>query len=142
MPINKSVEANRFVNARMTVLGESAGRFGIGTLSEKSLHGILKYYIEPNAEYHEVEFLGSVADIKRDGEIVEIQTRSLERLSAKLEKFLAVMPVRVVYPLPYEKYISVIDKRTGEIISRRKSPKRSSPSDAIIELRKIRKFLG
>ena len=126
----------------MTVLGESAGRSGIGTLSEKSLHGILKYYIEPNAEYHEVEFLGSVADIKREGEIVEIQTRSLERLSEKLEKFLAVMPVRVVYPLPYEKYISVIDKRTGEIISRRKSPKRSSPSDAIIELRKIRKFLG
>ena len=142
MPINKSIEAVRFVNARMAVLGESVSPCGIGTLSEKSLHSILKYYIEPSPEYHEVEFLGSVADIKREGEIVEIQTRSLERLAPKLEKFLAVMPVRVVYPLPYEKYISVIDKRTGEVLSRRKSPKRSSPADAIIELRKIRKFLG
>ncbi|MBQ8720314.1 MAG: hypothetical protein IJY65_04715 [Clostridia bacterium] len=141
MQINKSVDALRFIEARATVLGESASPGGIGTLSEKSLHGILKYYIEPNSDFHEVEFLGSVADIKREWGIVEIQTRSLERLAPKLEKFLAVMPVRVVYPLPYEKYISLIDKESGEIISRRKSPKRSTPADAIIELRKIKKYL-
>ena len=47
----------------------------IGRLGEKMLHRTLKYYLEPDRSYHEVDLLGSVADIKRGDRIIEIQTR-------------------------------------------------------------------
>ena len=142
MQISEKIDLPRFLEARATVLEERACHSGIGTLFEKSLHGILKYYIEPDPAYHEVKLCGSIADIKRGDTVVEIQTRSLERLCPKLDKFLSVADVRIVYPLPYEKRISLIDKDSGEIISRRKSPKRASAADAIIELRKIKSYLS
>lgn len=132
----------RFMNARLLVLSESGESGGIGRLAEKSLHKTLKYYIEPNAEYHEVKFLGSVADIMRDGAIYEIQTRGCEKLRAKLLKFLANAKVTVVLPLCENKSVAWIDKETGEILKSHKSPKKEGLFDAIFELSKIREFLS
>ena len=55
--------------------------------------------------------------------------------------FLNEYQVRVVYPMPYEKYLSWIEPETGDITSRRKSPKRCSVYDAMFELYKIKAFL-
>ena len=75
----------RFFEARARVLSENPlSAAGIGTLSEKSLHRIFKLYLEPNEEYHEIPFMSSIADIKREEHIYEIQTHSTEKLLPKL----------------------------------------------------------
>ena len=115
--------ADSFRRAKLRVLAEEVKTDGVGGLSEKAIHKILKLTFEPNTDFHEVKFLGSVADIKNGEGIIEIQTKDLFRLESKLEKFLAVSPVTVVIPLIREKYIRWIDTETGEITEPRKSPR-------------------
>ena len=135
-------ERERFDNARLLVLGETYGSSGIGTLGERALHRILKLYFEPDESFHEIKFLGSVADIKNSEGITEIQTRQLSKLVPKLEKFLPECHVTVVYPLDFTKFIRTIDKKSGEISERRRSPKRSDVFDSFYELYNIRSFLS
>ena len=131
-----------FLNARASVLGADGKERGIGTLSEKSLHKILKLYIEPNEEFHEVSMLGSVVDIKNESGIYEIQTRSAERLRPKLEKLLPISKVTVVLPVAKEKTLRWIDMSSGEISEPRKSPKHETVYHAMRELYKIRAYLN
>ena len=113
----------RFDAARSSVLMESYDTDGVGGLNERSLHKILKLTLEPNTELHEVKYLGSVADIKNSEGIFEIQTKAAYKLRGKIERFLKTSPVTLVIPIIEEKYVRYIDKETGEISSRRKSPK-------------------
>ena len=77
-------------------------------------------------------------DICRDGQIVEIQTRNFRSLRGKLGAFAPGYRVTVVYPVAREKYVSWIDPETGEITSRRKSPKRGTVYDLLPELYALR----
>lgn len=114
---------------------EAGARGGIGTLSERILHRALKYYIEPDASRHEREHLGSVADIvTADGEIYEIQTRSLARLLPKLSKFLPETKVTLVYPIARERTLSWLDETTGETTKPRKVSRKGRPSDVLTEI--------
>ena len=61
---------------------------GIGTLGEKTLHGLLKAYFQPDPACQEVAVGSFVADTVRDDGIIEIQTRSLYRLRTKLQYYL------------------------------------------------------
>lgn len=132
------IDGARFAVARSRVLSESTLEGGVGTLSEKTLHKILKFYFEPNEEKHEVSYLGSIADIKNEEGIIEIQTGSFERLGPKLEKFLPEIHVTVVHPIALEKTVFWFDKDTGEISEQKRSPKRGRITDALPELYKIR----
>lgn len=114
---------------------------GIGTLGEKMLHRTLKFYFEPDPDNHEIEFCGSVADVKNDEGIVEIQTRSFEKLVPKLEKFLPLEKVRVVYPVIERKMICRIDEQSGESLPLKKSPKRGRAVDALPEIARIARFI-
>ena len=58
---------------------------GIGTLKEKSLHRVIKHYIENDEEKHEQSILGYVADIFTDNHVYEIQTANFNKLRAKLD---------------------------------------------------------
>ena len=131
----------RFFEARTKVLSKDGARGGIGTLGEKLLHRILKLYFEPCEEYHEIKYLGSVADIKNGYGITEIQTRSLEKLLPKLKRFLERERVTVVYPLISEKRLFWFDKQTGEVSEPRRSPKHGKPSDALPELSKLSELI-
>ncbi len=131
-----------FDAARLRVLGEENASSGIGTLSERAVHKMLKFYIEPNEELHEVSYLGSIADIMNGDIIYEIQTRAAERLAPKLEKFLSEKKVTVVFPVTVTKYLQNFDKRTGEISDPKKSPKRESVYTAFEHIYKIRRFLS
>ena len=133
-------DANRFSDALSRAESEIADH-GIGTLSERILHRALKYYFEPNSEYHEVEFLGSIADIKNPQGIIEIQTRSLSRLSKKLEKILPEERVTVVYPIAVERRMSWLDEESGETTPFRKVSRRGRASDALKELSLIADIL-
>lgn len=115
---------------------------GIGTLGEKAVHQTVKSYIEPRHEYRERKAFGFVADILNEKGIFEVQTRSFEKLTKKIEKALPEYPITVVYPLARDKKICWISPDTGEIAEIKKSPKHEHPCDALAELLKIEKFIG
>lgn len=138
---NFPIDEQKFTAARTAALMENTSCAGIGTLSEKVLHKILKLYIEPNEENHEVKYLGSVADIKNESGIVEIQTRNYDKLVPKLLKFLDGDAVTVVCPLAAEKTQRWLNSETGEITAPRKSPKKENVFDAMKLLYGIRSVI-
>ena len=116
-------------------------REGIGTLGERTLHLILKNFFEPDDAYHEVKLGRYVADICRDAQIIEIQTRGFAALRKKLAAYRPDYKVTLVYPIADVKHISWIDPETGEISARRKSPKRGKAWDILYELYALRELM-
>lgn len=135
------IDGVAFASARMLVLGEGIAWSGIGALSEKSLHKIIKLYFEPRTEMHEINYLGSVTDIKNEFGITEVQTRGYEKLLPRLKKFLLADKVMVVCPLAYTKYMRWLNAETGEMSERRKSPKSEGVYDALRLLFGIRELI-
>lgn len=136
MPDREAFEA-----AKKKIIGVDRQRLGIGTLSEKTVHAILKNYYEPDEDKQEIPIENFVADIYADGEIIEIQTRQFNRMRDKLSTFLPLYPVTIVYPIPFEKWIIWIDEDTGELSRKRKSPVKGNPYIAFPELYKIKNYL-
>lgn len=130
-----------FVNAKEKIIGKAHNNKGIGTLSEKTLHAVLKLYYEPDEDKHEVAMSGYYADIYNDKGIIEIQTRQLNKLRDKLSVFLQDYHVTVVYPLPFNKWLSWVNPDNGEVQGRRKSPRHFTEYDAFYELYKIKSYL-
>ncbi len=127
----------RFEEACIKARAEAL-KVGIGRLGEKSLHAALKYYYEPYSDSHEAKIGGFVADIVGEKGIIEIQTRQFNRLRRKLDCFLEVGRVRVVYPVAQIKYLQWMDPETGELFARRKSPRTGVPYEILPELYKIK----
>lgn len=134
-------EARNFI-AIKDIIEES--RNTIGTLSEKNLHAVLKQYFEPRIENQEIKIGKYVADIVSENKIIEIQTRAFNLLRNKLDAFLSleeISEVTVVYPIAKTKWLCWIDKDTGEVSKKRKSPKIGKIYDAFFELYKIKQQL-
>lgn len=130
-----------FEQAKKQIIGTKRKRQGIGTLSEKSVHAILKLYYAPDEDMHEIPIENFVADIYTGKEIVEIQTRQFNKMREKLAVFLKQYPVTVVYPIPREKWLIWIDEESGELSNPHKSPVKGSAYMAFAELYKIKMFL-
>ena len=109
------MDQKRFEEAKRKIIGVDRQRLGIGTLSEKTVHAIFKDYYEPDEGHQEIPIENYVADIYKDGEIIEIQTRQFNRMRGKLQAFLPLYPVTIVYPIPYEKWLIWIDENSGEL---------------------------
>ena len=86
-----------FHQACRQIINQERASMGIGTLSEKTVHAVLKAFYEPDPEHQESPVENFVADILRDGEIIEIQTRGFNKLRRKLDTFLKYYPVTIVY---------------------------------------------
>jgi len=134
---HKYDDKERFCEVCHAVCGSVPSRSGIGVLSEKTLHSVIKRFIEPDEALQEVKVGGFYADIKNEGGIFEIQTRSFNKLRAKIAAYLETEKVTVVYPVPAVKRLIWIDAHTGELTTPRKSPKRGSYFDAFPELYKL-----
>ena len=135
------LDKKAFEEAKRKIIGIDRQRLGIGTLSEKTVHAILKNYYEPDEDRQEIPIENYVADIFAGGEIIEIQTRQFDKLRGKLSAFLPLYPVTIVYPIPREKWIIWIDQETGELSGKRKSPLKGSPYTVFPELYRIKAFL-
>jgi hypothetical protein len=109
---------------------------GIGTFSEKSLHKALKQWYGRPGDQFEVSFEGFIIDILRGDLLIEIQTRHFHSLKNKLETLLPNHPVRLVHPVPKEKWI-VRQSADGQFLSRRKSPRRGRVIDIFYEVIRI-----
>ena len=115
----------------------------IGLLNEKTLHAVLKLYMDDGAKNFQEKKIGSFyADLFNGEEICEIQTRDLGKLCKKLEFFLEYYPVTIVHPIAAIKHISWIDPESGEISKPRKSPLKQGFAHSIRELYRIRDFVA
>lgn len=95
----------------------------IGTLRETSLHAALKNWLAAEGDEVEARVGGYWIDLKRPGELVEIQTGNFAALRPKLLRLLPDWRIRIVYPVAAEKWIVRLDA-AGKQAARRKSPKR------------------
>ncbi|MBN1680283.1 MAG: hypothetical protein JW966_08315 [Anaerolineae bacterium] len=77
---------------------------------------------------------GYVIDIVQENRLVEIQTGNFAVLKRKLAVLAEHYPVRVVYPVPREKWIVRLDDDNRTPISRRRSPKRGAVVHLFAEL--------
>lgn len=135
-------DQNIFSRACDQIINKERIRDGIGTLSEKTVHAVLKNFYEPDPAHQEIPVGNYVADILRDGEIIEIQTRNMNAMRKKLDYFLDTYPVTIVYPIIHTKWLYWIDEETGEVSQKRKSPRTGSRYDAFYELYKIKPYLN
>lgn len=148
-----------FEEAKNRMYGKVQGEKGIGTLAEKSVHSVLKYYFAPNETFHEQKIGRFVADICIDGEIYEIQTKQFYLMKRKLEFFLKEHEVTIIYPVCLETTLHWVPcestgaglesalkqsitayQRTG-ITTGRKTRKKGMPYLFFQELYGIREFL-
>jgi hypothetical protein len=115
-----------------------ARRAHIGTLNEKPLHAALKNWYGRPGDQFEVRVDGFFIDIvqPRAGEgdlLVEIQTKNLFAMKRKLNRLVETHEVRLVYPVGQEKWIVRMGD-DGEVIGRRRSPKRGGLESVFAEL--------
>lgn len=80
-----------------------------------------------------------MVDIVRGELLIEIQTKNFSSIKRKLEKLIVNHPVRLVYPIPRQKWITRLNLVDGEDIpvSRRKSPRRGIFEDVFYELVRV-----
>lgn len=135
------MDITRFEEAKEKIIGKDRQRLQIGTLSEKTVHAVVKNYYEPDEDKQEIPIEGMYADIFTGTEIIEIQTRSFDQVRKKLDRFLDSYPVTVVLPIPAVKWLIWIDEETGELTDKRKSPKKGNAYQAFRELYKIKQYL-
>ena len=136
-----AIDSILFQDACCHVINQYQKQNGIGTLGEKTVHAVLKKYLEPTEEYHEIKIDKFYADIATPDGIIEIQTRNFNALRKKLNTFLDLGPVTIVYPIPFTKWLIWLDEETGEISKKRKSPRQGDIYMVLPELYKIKDFL-
>ncbi len=129
----------RFISALGRALAYDSTQ-GIGGLSEKTLHRVLKTYCDNEPSHHEIEVMGKVADVLTGEHIYEVQRRDLGYLAPKLEAFLPNYRVTIVHPIIAKKRIRWMDRETGEIKDGRFSA-HHTVFDTGYELFKISKYL-
>jgi hypothetical protein len=119
----------------------SEERRGIGTLQETSLHAaLITWYTQPGDDL-EVPVEGFIVDIVRGEQLVEIQTRNFVSLKDKVSRLLENHPVRLVYPVPQEKWIIRLAGDGQTRLSRRKSPQRGRVENLFTELVRLAPLL-
>jgi len=105
-------------------------------MNESSLHSAIKEWYSLPRDKFEVKISQYVADIVRGDLIVEIQTMNFSAIKNKLENLVQKHKVRLVYPIAERKCIVHIDK-SGEVVSRRKSPSKGKLTDLFRELVRV-----
>ena len=106
----------------------------IGTHNEGSLHAGLKEYYRQPGDICEGCVEGYWIDLIQPERLVEIQTRNFAAIRSKLESLLQGYKLQLVYPIGVERRITKVAPETGEVLSRRKSPKRGDIYDLFAEL--------
>ena len=106
----------------------------IGVLNEQPLHAALKArYASPGSQL-EAEVDGFVVDVAREDLLIEIQTGSFSGIRDKITSLAAHHHLRLVYPIPRQKWLLKLPTQSGEKARRRKSPKRGRVEELFKEL--------
>ena len=110
-------------------------------MNEHSLHSEIKSWYSLPGDKFEVRIDDFIVDIVREPLLIEIQTKNFSAIKKKLTKLLENHQVRLVYPIPQLKWIVHVTE-SGEIIRRRKSPRKGRLIDLFYELVNAPDFIG
>ena len=102
-------------------------------MNEYSLHSAIKNWYSLPGDKFEVRVDDFIVDIVREPLLIEVQTKNFAAIKKKLTKLLENHEVRLVYPIPRRKWIVHVTE-SGDIVRRRKSPKKGRLSDLFYEL--------
>lgn len=106
----------------------------VGTLNEGHLHASLRaHYAQPGDEI-EARVDGYIVDILRGDLIIEVQTANFSSIARKIRDLVTRHRVRLVHPIPRDRWIVKMPQRSGERASRRKSPRHLDVIDVFCEL--------
>jgi len=112
----------------------------IGSLNETPFHAALKRALAPAGSRFEVEVDGYVVDVVAGDLLIEVQTRNVSGMRAKLAALLPDHRLRLVLPVAQRKWIVRCAEDGGR--SRRRSPKRGRAEDIFRELVSIPDLLA
>lgn len=141
MDLSVSKRFDRAYNAVMWSPENPEGK-KIGNLGEKALHAVLKYYFQPDGTKHEIKVGSFYADAVSDGKIIEIQTKNFYALRKKLDFLVISYRVVLVHPIAEHKTLCWVDPESGDVVSRKRSPKKGSIFDILPELYAIKECVG
>jgi hypothetical protein len=110
---------------------------GINLQNESSLHAAVKRWLARPGDRLEAKVDGFVVDIVRRGLLIEVQTANFTSIRRKLRKLVEGHRVRLVFPVAKEKWLVRLSPETGEVLGRRKSPRRGQPRELFDELVRI-----
>lgn len=114
----------------------------VGTLNEGHLHAALKArYLQPG-DRTEAALDGYIIDILRGAAIIEIQTSSFAKIARKMRDLVSRYHVRLVHPVPRDRWIIKLPQRDGDAASRRRSPKHFGAVDLFCELVSFPDLIG
>ena len=103
-------------------------------MTEYSLHSEVKDIYSASSDELEVNVSeGFVIDVLKEDLLIEIQTRNFSAIRDKLSKLVLDNRVRLVYPIAKQKWITYVTS-FGEVINRRRSPKKGKLLDIFYEL--------
>lgn len=114
---------------------------GIGTLNEGPLHASLKKWYARPGDRFEVPVDGFIVDIVREDLLLEIQTGTFASIRSKLKKLSVSSMIRLIHPVPMEKWIVKIDDDLPGGRTRRKSPKHGRVEDVFNQMVSIPSLL-
>lgn len=125
---------------RQTRNARQAVSTDIGVLNEQPLHAALKqWYAQPNGRT-EAAVDGFVVDVVCGrggfirGLLIEIQVGNFSSIKRKVRRLTEEHALRLVYPIPREKWLLKMPKREGGEVERRKSPKHGRVEEVFKEL--------
>jgi len=102
-------------------------------MNEYTLHSAIKQWYSLPGDVFEVSIGGFVVDVVQGSLLVEIQTKNFSAAKRKLQRLVGDHKVRLVYPIAKQKWIVRV-AQSGELLSRRKSPKKGRLVDLFHEL--------
>ena len=110
-------------------------------MNECSLHSEIKKAYSLPGDQFEVKLGNYIVDILRGNLVIEVQTKNFSALKEKLQALTENHRIRLVYPLPEKKLITLITK-DHIVLNIRKSPKKGRLTDLFRELVMIPHMIG
>jgi hypothetical protein len=102
-------------------------------MNEYSLHSEIKKAYSIPGDQFEVKLDNYIVDILRENLVIEIQTKNFSALKKKLQVLTEKHQVRLVYPVPENKWITYVTK-DHIVLNKRKSPRKGKLTDLFREL--------
>ena len=110
-------------------------------MNEFSLHSEIKKVYSLPGDQFEVKLGNYIVDILRENLVIEVQTKNFSALKEKLQTLTEKHHVRLVYPLPEKKWITLVTK-DHVVLNTRKSPRKGKLTDLFRELVMIPHMIG
>lgn len=111
-------------------------------LNEGHLHAALRArYVQPGDEV-EARVDGYIVDVLRSDLIVEVQTTNFSAIARKMRDLVTRHRVRLVHPIPRDRWIVKTPQRPGDAITRRKSPSHLGAIDVFRQLVSFPELIG